>query len=87
MLIATKQKYLKLHEVHLATKLIIDTIAEGLARGEKTEIRGFGTFSLHELPPRIGRNPKTGESVALPLRYKPHFKPGKMLKTRIQKSR
>lgn len=83
-LIAAKQEYLTPHEVYTATKLIVETITESLANGEKTEIRGFGTFSLHKLPPRMGRNPKTGESIALPLRYKPHFKPGKILKERVK---
>ena len=54
-----------------------------LAEGERIEIRGFGSFSLHYRPPRTGRNPKTGAAVALPGKYVPHFKPGKELRERV----
>ena len=54
-----------------------------LAQGERIEIRGFGSFSLHYRPPRLGRNPKTGDSVALPAKHVPHFKPGKELRERV----
>ena len=56
---------------------------DALARGERIEIRGFGSFSLHYRAPRIGRNPKTGEQVALAGKYVPHFKPGKELRERV----
>jgi integration host factor subunit beta len=54
-----------------------------LASGERIEIRGFGSFSLHFRPPRVGRNPKTGDSVELNGKYVPHFKPGKELRERV----
>ena len=54
-----------------------------LATGERIEIRGFGSFSLHFRPPRQGRNPKTGEAVALAGKHVPHFKPGKDLRERV----
>ena len=54
-----------------------------LSAGDRIEIRGFGSFSLHYRPPRLGRNPKTGESVALPGKHVPHFKPGKELRERV----
>ena len=54
-----------------------------LASGERIEIRGFGSFSLHYRPPRRGRNPKTGDSVALPGKHVPHFKPGKELREKV----
>jgi integration host factor subunit beta len=54
-----------------------------LANGERIEIRGFGSFSLHYRPPRVGRNPKTGSSVPLPGRHVPHFKAGKDLRERV----
>ena len=66
----------------IATELL-EQISQELARGARIEIRGFGSFSLHYRPPRIGRNPKTGESVALPGKYVPHFKPGKELRERV----
>ena len=57
-----------------------------LSNGERIEIRGFGSFSLHYRPPRSGRNPKTGDSVSLPGKHVPHFKPGKELRERVNDS-
>ena len=74
-------------EAAAITNTVIDTMTEALARGESIEIRGFGSFSLHFRPPRIGRNPKTGEAVALSGKYVPHFKPGKDLRERVNSSR
>ena len=59
---------------------MLDHMSDSLANGERIEIRGFGSFSLHYRAPRIGRNPKTGESVELSAKYVPHFKPGKELR-------
>lgn len=70
-------------DVELAVKNIIDDMAESLSSGERIEIRGFGSFSLHFRAPRTGRNPKTGESVSLDAKYVPHFKPGKELRERV----
>ena len=58
-------------------------MANSLETGDRIEIRGFGSFSLHYRAPRIGRNPKTGESVELEGKYVPHFKPGKELRERV----
>jgi integration host factor subunit beta len=58
-------------------------MSSALASGERIEVRGFGSFSLHYRPPRIGRNPKTGASVAISDKYVPHFKPGKELRERV----
>jgi integration host factor subunit beta len=58
-------------------------MAQTLSAGGRIEIRGFGSFSLHHRPPRIGRNPKTGEAVSLAGKYVPHFKPGKELRERV----
>lgn len=60
---------------------------EVLSTNTRIEIRGFGSFSLHRRKPRIGRNPKTGETLSLPATYIPHFKPGKQLRTRANDSR
>ena len=65
----------------------VDPVSEALASGERIEIRGFGSFSLHYRPPRMGRNPKTGEAVALAGKNVPHFKPGKDLRERVNESR
>ena len=85
-LIASQQTQLSAKDVELAMKLIIDHMAETLAMGERIEIRGFGSFSLHYRKPRKGRNPKTGESVELEGKYVPHFKPGKELRERVNRS-
>ncbi|MDZ7643721.1 MAG: integration host factor subunit beta [Woeseiaceae bacterium] len=85
--IARKQKHLPAKDVELAVKHLLDLMSDSLAQGQRIEIRGFGSFSLHFRPPRIGRNPKTGEAVALSGKYVPHFKPGKDLRERVNASR
>ncbi len=85
-LIASQQTQLSAKDVELAMKLIIDHMAETLAMGERIEIRGFGSFSLHYREPRKGRNPKTGDPVELEGKYAPHFKPGKELRERVNRS-
>ena len=78
-----EQNQLGARDVELAVKTMLERMSEALASGERIEIRGFGRFTLHFREPRIGRNPKTGQSVALPGRYAPHFKPGKELRERM----
>ena len=78
-----EQPHLKLEDVELAVKTILDLMSQSLADGERIEIRGFGSFCLHYRPPRIGRNPKSGEPVNLSEKYVPHFKPGKQLRERV----
>ena len=70
-------------DVELAVKTMIEQMSQTLASGDRIEIRGFGSFSLHYRAPRIGRNPKTGESVGLAGKHVPHFKPGKELRDRV----
>ena len=82
-ILASKQPQLNPKDVELAVKTILEHMAQVLASGERIEIRGFGSFSLHYRPPRVGRNPKTGESVQLGAKYVPHFKPGKELRERV----
>lgn len=84
--LAAEQRHLSQADVELAVKSIIEQLSNALANGERIEIRGFGSFSLHYRPPRMGRNPKTGESVALPGKHVPHFKPGKALRERVNNS-
>ena len=81
--VASRQQHLAAKDVELSIKTLLDKMSEALANGERIEIRGFGSFSLHHRPPRLGRNPKTGESVSLPGKYVPHFKPGKELRERV----
>ena len=70
-------------DIELAVKTILDTMSQALSQGDRIEIRGFGSFSLHFRSPRVGRNPKTGESVSLKGKYVPHFKPGKELREQV----
>lgn len=84
--LAEQQKHLSQSDVDLAVRSILEQMSAALAHGERIEIRGFGSFRLHFRPPRIGRNPKTGESVALPGKYVPHFKPGKELRERVNRA-
>jgi len=78
-----KQTQLGYRDVELAVKTMLEHMAQTLSGGERIEIRGFGSFSLHFRPPRVGRNPKSGEPVSLPAKYVPHFKPGKELRERV----
>jgi integration host factor subunit beta len=66
-----------------AVKMVIDAMSDALARGDRIEIRGFGSFALNYRPPRIGRNPKSGDTVLVPEKYVPHFKAGKELRERV----
>ena len=81
--LAREQGHLAYRDVELAVKCVLEHMSNSLASGERIEIRGFGSFSLHYRPPRIGRNPKTGDSVALSGKHVPHFKPGKELRDRV----
>jgi integration host factor subunit beta len=82
-IISEKQSLLNYRDVELAVKLILGQMSNSLAGGERIEIRGFGSFTLHHRPPRVGRNPKSGESVELGEKFVPHFKPGKELRDRV----
>jgi len=85
-IIAAKQTQLSVKDVELAIKTLIDLMSITLSSGQRIEIRGFGSFSLHFRAPRQGRNPKTGESVELEAKYVPHFKPGKELRDKVNDS-
>ena len=84
--IAAHQSQLSSKDVELAIKTILEHMSQALATGDRIEIRGFGSFSLHYRAPRKGRNPKTGESVQLDGKYVPHFKPGKEMRERVNAS-
>jgi len=86
-IIAQKQKHLPSKDVELAVKHLLEIMSDALAEGERIEIRGFGSFSLHFRPPRQGRNPKTGEAVSLAGKHVPHFKPGKDIRERVNANR
>ena len=70
-------------DVDYAVKMVIDAMSDALARGDRIEIRGFGSFALNYRPPRVGRNPKSGDKVHVPEKYVPHFKAGKELRERV----
>ena len=70
-------------DAELSVKTIIDAMAKSLAQGQRIEIRGFGSFDLNYRPPRVGRNPKSGEKVKVPEKYVPHFKAGKEMRERV----
>jgi integration host factor subunit beta len=82
-LLSENQRHLAHLDVELAVKSVLEQMSTALAGGDRVEIRGFGSFSLHFRAPRMGRNPKTGDSVALPGKHVPHFKPGKSLRERV----
>lgn len=83
--IAQLQPQLSIKDIELAVKAIMEHMSHALATGERVEIRGFGSFSLHYRAPRVGRNPKTGQSVTLQAKHVPHFKPGKELRERVNR--
>lgn len=75
--------YVTNKDIELAVNTILGALCNSLANGNRTEIRGFGSFGLNYRPPRNGRNPKTGESVLVPAKYVPHFRTGRELKERV----
>jgi integration host factor subunit beta len=83
-ILAEQQSHLACKDVELAVRCILEQMSAALATGERIEIRGFGSFTLHARQARVGRNPRTGEPVALPVRHVPHFKAGKELRERVQ---
>jgi integration host factor subunit beta len=73
-------------DADFAVKMILDAMSEALVRGDRIEIRGFGSFALNYRPPRVGRNPKSGDKVSVPAKWVPHFKAGKELRERVDKA-
>jgi integration host factor subunit beta len=82
-LMSREQAHLPPRDIESSVKTIIEQMGGALSDGRRIEIRGFGSFSLHFRPPRMGRNPKTGDAVALAGKHVPHFKPGKQLRERV----
>ena len=73
-ILVDRHDQLSVKDIELSVKTMLDHMTESLSEGNRIEIRGFGSFSLHFRAPRTGRNPKTGESVSLDAKYVPHFK-------------
>ena len=72
-------------ETETIVNTVFDNITDALAKGDKVELRGFGSFRLRKREPRKGRNPKTGDKVDVPPKKVPYFKPGKELKELINR--
>lgn len=85
--LCSRLTHLSAKQVEDSVKAILEHMTTTLESGDRIEIRGFGSFSLHFRAPRVGRNPKTGEKVTLESKYVPHFKPGKELRDRVNMSR
>jgi integration host factor subunit beta len=70
-------------DAEFAVKALLEAMSDALARGHRIELRGFGSFTISHRPPRMGRNPRSGEKVAIPEKRVPHFKPGKALREEV----
>ena len=78
---------IQLDDVESAVNCLLKHMADALVQGERIEVRGFGSFDLHRRPPRIARNPKSGEGINLPAKVVVHFKPGKEMRGRVDAAR
>ena len=78
---------LQIRDVEVALNCMLRQMEDALAQGQRIEIRGFGSFDLHRRPPRIARNPKSGEGINLPAKVVVHFKPGKEMRGRVDAAR
>ena len=84
--LASQFPQLTRQDADLSVTVLLETISDHLASGGRVEIRGFGSFSVHMRPARLGRNPKTGERVRVPEKRAPHFKSGVELRERINRT-
>ena len=82
--LAARFSQLTHRDAEFAVKTLLDAVSDALVRGNRIEIRGFGSFSVNRRSPRMGRNPRSGESVASPEKRVPHFKPGKALREAVE---
>lgn len=81
--LSARQQHLAGNDVEMAVKSMLEQMTHALSGGERIEIRGFGSFSINRRPPRVGRNPRSGEQVMVPEKLVPHFKPGKALREAV----
>lgn len=84
--LAEQNPYLYQRDIERIVNCFFDTIADALARGDRVELRGFGAFSVRQRDARRGRNPRTGESVAVEAKKVPFFKMGKGMRERLNRS-
>lgn len=82
-LLAERFGQLTHRDAESAVKMMLDSMTEALTHGHRIEIRGFGSFAVNHRPPRVGRNPRSGEQVTIPEKRVPHFKPGKALREAV----
>ena len=83
--LSLEQPHLPPRDVEFSVNAVLDYMRRALVAGDRIEIRGFGSIGLRYRMPRTGRNPKTGDSVSVPGKYVPHFKPGRLLRERVNK--
>ena len=81
--LAQRYPQLVAKDAEYAVKMILDAMTQSLLSGHRIEIRGFGSFSINRRPPRVGRNPRSGEQVVISEKLVPHFKPGKALREAV----
>lgn len=81
--LAARFGQLNQRDAEQAVKTILDAVSDALVHGHRIEIRGFGSFAINHRPPRVGRNPRSGEAVQVPSKRVPHFKPGKALREAV----
>ena len=81
--LAERNPHLYQRDVERIVSTIFDEIAGALSRGDRVELRGFGSFSVKRRGPRMGRNPRTGDAVPVAEKFIPYFKTGKELRERI----
>ena len=81
--LAERFGHLTHRDAEFAVKALLEAMSDALARGHRIELRGFGSFTISHRPPRMGRNPRSGEQVAIPEKRVPHFKPGKALREEV----
>lgn len=81
--LARENPGLRAEEIEKVVSVFFDEIAQRLARGGRVELRGFGAFSTREREGRKGRNPRTGDTVDVPGKRVPYFKPGKEMRARL----
>ena len=84
--LASRFGQLSQRDAEMAVKALLEALGDALVQGQRIEVRGFGSFSVTQRAPRMGRNPRSGEAVAIPAKRVPHFKPGKALREAVDRN-
>ena len=85
--LADKNPHLYMRDIEKIVETVLGEIGDAMIRGDRVELRGFGAFSVKSRAARVGRNPRTGESVAVTAKNMPFFKTGKELRDRLNKKK